>query len=635
MKHIILFFLVLTLTNCANASKQPNSNRITSKEGLIDSIPKGKHICHCFFGNEEDYYFSFPDNCVSKDSLFIFIPDTASFHETGFKRKMFNLYNDMLSGLKEQQFSGKMLAYYDKDQKHPALELNLLHGEINGAMKAWSFEGETMIERYFKNSSLLSDKKDIGNINWSYNKASNELKIDPSYLLNSKISILYSPDMNHPQMIDRDTKPEDVFANMKSLKVNGQLFSGSLLYYGVHKGFTPLPTAKFRFVNGLLDGKTTLYGDYVYVENADYPERYDAWVVKEEKYYSKGVRLSAPDSSNSYFLYKGSTFMTIDNETVYNEFELSFELVGKKVQKTGRLGLTQGIPSQYYITGGEKRNDTLELKMVVVYDSRMSSVEDALANGKRYTVRFLITGNSLKYIGDSKGCEYCPPGLILNKYDPAETDLNLYKTQSFSLPERISKDEIEDIPIDELEEFCSDTYDQLECLQRVYDELDRRLIAKQKEQLQSENKKNYKDIQEKWLKYKSKEFKFIELIFDEDGTMYPKLIVKYKTQIVKNRILEVETTDDIKEIDTLRQQLADAKTNYNTSYNSVIARDKTSNHFESLFLSAHSAWLEYKRLVILPLNDEMESSALNRHIVLLKNRTKYLTVLSNYLSTME
>lgn len=73
-----------------------------------------------------------------------------------------------------------MLAYYDKDQNHLALELNMLNGEMNGAMKACSFEGETMIERYFKNGSLLGSKKEIGNINWSYNKASNELKIDSS-----------------------------------------------------------------------------------------------------------------------------------------------------------------------------------------------------------------------------------------------------------------------------------------------------------------------------------------------------------------------------------------------------------------------------------------------------------------------
>jgi hypothetical protein len=422
MKKIVLFLLVLTLTNCTNSPKEPNSNGTTSKEGMIDSMPKGKHICHCFFGNEEEYEFMFPDGCESKDSLFIFIPDTASFHKDGFKFKMFSLYDDIIAVLTKQKFSGKMLAYYDKDQKYPALELNLLHGAMNGAMKAWSFEGETMIERYFNNGSLLSDKKDIGNINWFYNKESNELKIDPSYLQNSKISIFYSADMNHQQIIGWEKKPEEVFTKMKPLKVNGKLFSGSLLYYGSHEGFTPLPEAKLSFINGLLDGKTTVYGDYVYVENSDYPEYYDEWVVKEEINYSKGVRLSAPDSSDSYFLYKGSTFMTIGNETVYNEFELSFQLDGKTVQEPGRLALTEGIPFQYYIAGGEKRNDTLELKMVTVYDARMSSIENALADGKRYIARFLITGNSLKYIGDSKGCEHCPPGLVLNKYDPDETD---------------------------------------------------------------------------------------------------------------------------------------------------------------------------------------------------------------------
>ena len=422
MRTILLFFLVLPLTYCANASKAHNSNGITLKKGVVDSIPKGTHICNCFFGNEEEYEFIFPDNCKPKDSLFIFIPDTASFHEEGFKEKMFNLYDDIIAVLTKQQFSGKMLAYYDKDQKHQALELNMLNGEMNGAMKAWSFEGETIIERYFKNGSLQSSKKDIGNINWSYNKESNELKIDTSYLQDNKISLFYSPDLGQPQMIDWEKKPEEVFANRKTLKVNGQLFSGSLLYYGYQEGFEPLPAAKINFINGLLDGKTTFYGDHIHVEYDDYPDQYDPWVVREENYYSKGIRLSAPNSSDSYFLYKASMFMTIDNETVYNEFELSFELIGKSVQKNGRLAFTHGIPNQYYITGGEKINDILELKMVAVYDARMSSVENAIANGKRYNARFLITRNSLKYIADNKGCQYCPPGLILNKYDPDETD---------------------------------------------------------------------------------------------------------------------------------------------------------------------------------------------------------------------
>jgi hypothetical protein len=422
MKNIILFFLLLTLTNCANASKEANSNRITSKEGLIDSIPKGKYICNCFFGNEEEYEFIFPDDYKGKDSLFIFIPDTTSFHETGFKRKMFNLYDDIIEVLTKQQFSGKMLAYYDKDQKHPALELNLLNGKMNGAMKAWSSEGKTMIERYFSKGSLLSNKKDIGNINWFYNKESNELKIAPSYLQDNKISLFYSSDMNHPQIIDGETKPEERFTKMKPLRVNDQLFSGSILYYGSHEGFKPLPKVKLSFTNGLLDGKTTIYGDYVYVENADYPERYDAWVIKEELNYSKGSRLSVLNSSDSYFLYKGSKFMTIDNKMVYNEFELSFELVGNKVQENGRFGLKESFPYQYYIISGEKINDILEFKMVAVLDARMSTVEDAIAHGKRYTVRFLMTGNSLKYIGDNKGCENCPSGLTLNKYDPDETD---------------------------------------------------------------------------------------------------------------------------------------------------------------------------------------------------------------------
>ncbi len=421
MRNIILFLLVFALSNCANSSKEANSNEFI-KEGVTDSLPKAKHICNCFFGNEEAYDFIFPEDCAPKDSLFIFIPDTTSFHEEGFKYKMFSLYNDIIAVLTEQKFSGKTLAYYDKDQKHPALELNLLNGEMNGAMKAWSFEGKTIIERYFKNGSLVSSKKDIGNINWSYNKESNALKIDPSYLQNDKISLFYSADMNHQQMIDWDMKPEEMFPHTKPLKVNGQLFSGSLLYYGYHEGFEPSPEVKLSFINGLLDGKTTVYGDYVYVENSDYPEYYNEWVVKEEIYYSKGLRLSVPDPSDSYFLYKAETFMTIDHETVYNEFELSFQLDGNTVQEAGRLGLTEGIPSQYYITGGEKRKDTLELEMVVVLDARMSTVEDALANGKRYTARFLMSGNSLKYIGDNKGCAHCPPGLILKKYDPDETN---------------------------------------------------------------------------------------------------------------------------------------------------------------------------------------------------------------------
>ena len=211
--------------------------------------------------------------------------------------------------------------------------------------------------------------------------------------------------------------------------------------------------------------------------------------------------------------------------------------------------------------------------------------------------------------------------------------LNIYKTKSFSLPERISKNEIEDVPIDKLEEFCNGTHDLIYCLQQVSDEFNRRLLSKQEELLQSKNQKRHKNIQDKWLEYKLKDFKIIELMFDREGANYP--TIRFKTKIVKNRILESDTSSDNKDIEVLRQQLAEAKTKYDVSYNSVMKRDKISNHFGSLFQSANSAWLEYKRLAVLPLDGETENSVLRRHIQLLTNRAEYLTALSDYLSTMK
>ena len=122
-------------------------------------------------------------------------------------------------------------------------------------------------------------------------------------------------------------------------------------------------------------------------------------------------------------------------------------------------------------------------------------------------------------------------------------------------------------------------------------------------------------------------------MFDREGANYP--TIRFKTKIVKNRILESDTSSDNKDIEVLRQQLAEAKTKYDVSYNSVMKRDKISNHFGSLFQSANSAWLEYKRLAVLPLDGETENSVLRRHIQLLTNRAEYLTALSDYLSTMK
>ncbi len=426
MKSIILFLHVLTLVGCSNYSEETKLNGITSKENNSEinknkSNSKDKQVCNCFFGNELEYEFLFPDECEIKDSLLILIPDTTSFHEDGFQHKMFNLYDDVQSFLMEQKFSGKTLAYYDKDQKHLALELNMLNGEMNGEMKARSFEGEIVIERYFEYGSLISVKKDIGNINWLYRKERNELQMDTSYLENGKISLLFSSDVKHQSIIDWGIKPEEVFNKMKPLKVNNKIYSGNIVYYGDKEGFTPLPIVKLSFINGLLDGKTTFYGDY---EN--YPRNFDAWVINEEIQYSKGVRSTAPNSLDNYVLYEGSTFMKIDGEKVLNEFKLSFDLTNGLVQDAGRFELTQGFPRQYYITGGERREDTLEIEMVGVSDARMSTIENAIANGERNKLTFLISGFSLKYIGNREGCDYCSPGLTLNKYDPAESEFSRF-----------------------------------------------------------------------------------------------------------------------------------------------------------------------------------------------------------------
>lgn len=418
MKKIILLIHVLILIGCANSSKEITSIESNPETNSIESTPTDKHICTCFFGNEQEYDFVFPDDCESKDSILILIPDTVSFHETGFQRKMFNLYGDILSSLKQQKFSGKALAYYDKDQKHLALGLIMLNGEMNGEMKAYSFEGEAMIERHFEKGELLSATEDIGNINWHHNKETNELEMDPSYFKDGKISIFFSSDVKHQSLIDRGIKPEEVFNKMKPLKVNNKIYSGTILYNGDKEGFTPLPIAKLSFSDGLLDGKTIFYGDY-----DDYPRSYDAWVINEEINYSKGVRSTATNTLEGTVIYKGSLFMDIDDEQVFNEFTLSFRLINDTVQETGRFALTQGYPSQYYITRGERRGDTLEIEMVVVSDARMSTVENAIASGERHKITFLISEYALKYIGEKGGCNYCASDLILKKYDLSESEV--------------------------------------------------------------------------------------------------------------------------------------------------------------------------------------------------------------------
>lgn len=418
MKSIILLILVISLSNCTTSANESNPNITISQEiGSEISEEKDRHICHCFLGNELEYEFIFPEDCESKDSLFIFIPDTTSFHEDRFQRKMFNLYKDIVASLQERKFSGKTLSYYDANQKHLALELNMVNGEMHGDMKAYSFEGEIVIERTFKNGSLVTAKNDIGNTNWLYNKESNELTINPAYLDDDKISILFSPDSKHQTMMNWATNPEGLFDKSKPLKVNGKLFSGCLLYYGDHEGFKPLPIAKLNFVNGILDGKTIKYGDY-----DNYPLKYDPWVVTEEIYFSDGVKSADSLSMNEFFLYEGSIHMTKDEEQVNNHFQLSFQLKENSILEGGRLGLTQGFPFQFYILRGEKRGKKLEIEMVSVSDSRMSTVQNAIAKGKRYKISFSISGNSLKYIDNSEECSYCASGLILNKYDPDESE---------------------------------------------------------------------------------------------------------------------------------------------------------------------------------------------------------------------
>ncbi len=423
MKINILFLLIFILGSCSSHSKEQNSHRVNDKERLITGVveneddQKDKSICNCFYGNEMEYEFRMPRNCNSEVSLLICIPDTTSFHEDGFRYKMFNVYGDILQALSRRKFSGKMLAYYDKDQKHKALELNMLNGELNGTMKAYSFDGEEVIHREFKDGSLSTVKKDIGQVNWSFNKESNELKVSESYLNDESLSLYYSPDTKQESIIDWETAPHEVFSKMKPLKVNKKLFSGEIMYYGDHEGFTPLPVAKLSFSKGLLNGKVTFFGDY-----EDYPAQFDPWVISKELHYTNGNKSASQSTFDDIVLYKGSAFVNIDGEEVRNEFQLWLEFEGNIVQEAGSFELSNGFPNQYYILNGEKKGDKLEIVMVGVFDARMSSIENAIANGEKHTVTFLIDDYSLKYIGDSEGCDYCSEELSLKKYDPTETE---------------------------------------------------------------------------------------------------------------------------------------------------------------------------------------------------------------------
>lgn len=118
-----------------------------------------------------------------------------------------------------------------------------------------------------------------------------------------------------------------------------------------------------------------------------------------------------------FFIYKGSASMHINDEEVDNHFKLAFRLLNDTVQEGGMLELSAGFPNQYYITTGTKRNDTLEIETIEVQDARMSTIENAVASGKRNKMAFQInnSGYVLKYINNNKYSCY-PPELTLNKF---------------------------------------------------------------------------------------------------------------------------------------------------------------------------------------------------------------------------
>ena len=404
MIRIITFLSLLLLLSCTNESKKANS---------IENDEKKTNVCNCFSGNEGSYFFEKPNNCNVKDSLVILIPDTTSFHEDGFRTMMFNLYGDILIYLKEEKYSGRVLAYYDSNQKHLGLEVNTKDGIPDGKMTAFSFEGEKTIERYFEDGQLFvipGKSKDIGNTNWSFNREVNEFDIDPDYLENQELSLFYSPDMKQEDILDYSTKPEEVFNSDTPLQVNGAVFSGAINYFSDTEGFDPLPVARLLFCNGFLEGTTTYYGDY-----DDYPYYFDRWVIHKEINYSSGIRAKNPPL-DGFNIFRQSRYTDSNGDEIFNDINLSFRLINDTVQEGGLFEIIATNP-HYYIVGGLKTNDTLEIEMVGVNDARQTSIDNAIANEERYTVKFLVEGTTLKYIGKKrKDCNYCIPNLLLNKY---------------------------------------------------------------------------------------------------------------------------------------------------------------------------------------------------------------------------
>jgi len=123
------------------------------------------------------------------------------------------------------------------------------------------------------------------------------------------------------------------------------------------------------------------------------------------------------------------------------------------------------------------------------------------------------------------------------------------------IPVSIYCQETEKHPIDKFLDRCMEkdysTHGMLNCLNEVFEKWDvelNKVYNELKDMLDESGKKKLKDSQLEWIKFRDKEFEFIDYLYSQkDGTMYLTMRVSDRVEVVRKRALELQSYIDVLE----------------------------------------------------------------------------------------
>lgn len=276
MKNLLFALIALTVLSCSSEEKKSLENtqedqlealesemeKMDSKE---ETVYTGKALGDGYFG---EIYIALEDESIkSLDEIPAFevlhaIPSYSS--DDGIVRFMSTIVESgfYLSDPLDE-FSGKVVLFYDKEKHHKAATFEVIQGEVDGIATVFTPKGRVLLEREYDQGKWTKSMKAPACADWNYDQSSSSLSIND--LQNGKTTEEGSAVISLVPSLQKNADTQEILdksSYVRAFKVNNQNYTGKLLAYSWTTHRDDFQTFELNFEDGLLHGDIKVYSEF-------------------------------------------------------------------------------------------------------------------------------------------------------------------------------------------------------------------------------------------------------------------------------------------------------------------------------------------------------------------------------------